>query len=277
LIRRKKRGDSRGSSRSFGDEKTSPQDDNLIEELKFMATTLEQNTLEAQPREAGTKNQARRVRRDGKIPAVVYGAGKESLSISVDPRHVTRILNSETGHNTIFDLALNGGERTKAMIVDWQYEPIKGHLLHIDLKRIALDKVLKVSVPIFLVGEAAGVKQEGGIMEQMLREVEIECLPADIPSHIDADVSHLTFGKVLRVSELPHSDKIKFITDENQPVAHVTSVKEEVVATPDATAAEAAAPAEPEVIKKGKQETEEEGAEAPAAAKPEKAEKKEKK
>ena len=113
-------------------------------------------------------------------------------------------------------------------------------------------------------------------MEQMLREVEIECLPADIPSHIDADVSQLTFGKVLRVSELPHSDKIKFITDENQPVAHVTSVKEEVVATPDATAAEAAAPAEPEVIKKGKQETEEEGTEAPAA-KPEKAEKKEKK
>ncbi len=243
-----------------------------------MATTLEQSTLEAQPREAGTKNHARRVRKDGKIPAVVYGAGKESLPITVDPRHVQRILNSETGHNTIFDLALSGGgERTKAMIVDWQYEPIKGHLLHIDLKRIALDKVLKVSVPIFLIGEAAGVKQEGGIMEQMLREVEIECLPADIPSHIDADVSHLTFGKVLRVSELPHSDKIKFITDENQPVAHVTAVKEEVVATPDATAAEAAAPSEPEVIKKGKQETEEEGGEAPAGGKAEKAEKKEKK
>ena len=241
-----------------------------------MATTLEQNVLEAQPREAGTKNDARAVRRGGKIPAVVYGAGKESLAITVDPRHVARILNSETGHNTIFDLALTGGEPTKAMIVDWQYEPIKGNLLHIDLKRIALDKVLKVSVPVYLVGEAAGVKQEGGIMEQMLREVEIECLPANIPSHIDADVSHLTFGKVLRVSELPHSDKIKFITDENQPVAHVTAVKEEVVATPDATAAEAAAPAEPEVIKKGKQETEEEGAEAPAA-KPEKAEKKEKK
>ena len=242
-----------------------------------MATTLEQNVLEAQPREAGTKNDARAVRRGGKIPAVVYGAGKESLAISVDPRHVSRILNSETGHNTIFDLALTGGEPTKAMIVDWQYEPIKGHLLHIDLKRIALDKVLRVSVPITLVGEAAGVKQEGGIMEQMLREVEVECLPADIPSHIDADVSHLTFGKVLRVSELPHSDKIKFITDENQPVAHVTAVKEEVVATPDAAAAEAAAPAEPEVIKKGKQEAEgEEGAEAPAA-KAEKGEKKEKK
>src|SRR6266568_441015 len=228
-----------------------------------MATVFEQNTLEAQPREAGSKNDARAVRRGGKIPAVVYGAGKESLSISVDPRHVQRILNSVTGHNTIFDLALTGGE------------PIKGHLLHIDLKRIALDKVLKVSVPVFLVGEAAGVKQEGGIMEQMLREVEVECLPGDIPSHIDADVSHLTFGKVLRVSELPHSDKMKFITDENQPVAHVTAVKEEVVATPEAVAAEAAAPAEPEVIKKGKQEAEEEGGEAPAA-KPEKAEKKEK-
>jgi large subunit ribosomal protein L25 len=243
-----------------------------------MASTIEQNTLEAQPREAGTKNHARRVRQGGKIPGVLYGAGKDSLSVSVDPRHVSRILNSETGHNTIFDLALSGGEKTKAMIVDWQYEPIKGHLLHIDLKRIALDKVLRVSVPIALVGEAAGVKQEGGIMEQMLREVEIECLPVDIPSHIDADVSELTFGKVLRVSDLPHSDKLKFITEANQPVAHVTSVKEEVVATPDATAAEAAAPTEPEVIKKGKQETEEEGAEAAPAEKGEKkAEKKEKK
>ncbi len=231
-----------------------------------MATALETNKLEAQPRQAGTKNQARRVRKDGKIPAVVYGAGKDALSVSVDPRVVTRILNSETGHNTIFDLAVNG-ESAKAMIVDWQYEPIKGKLLHIDLKRIAMDKVLRVSVPIELVGEAAGVKQEGGILEQMLREVEIECLPADIPSHIDVDVSHLTFGKVLRVSDLPHSEKMKFLTDENQPVAHVTSVKEEVVATPDAAAAEAAAPAEPEVIKKGKQETEEEGAEAPAEKK----------
>jgi large subunit ribosomal protein L25 len=240
-----------------------------------MATALETNLLEAHPREAGTKNEARRVRREGKIPAVVYGAGKDSVSVSVDPRVVTRILNSETGHNTIFDL-VNGGERTKAMIVDWQYEPIKGKLLHIDLKRIAMDRVLRVSVPILLKGEAAGVKQEGGILEQMLREVEIECLPADIPSHIDADVNELTFGKVLRVSDLPHSEKLKFISDANQPVAHVTSVKEEVVATPEAAAAEAAAaPAEPEVIKKGKQETEEEGAES--AEKPEKGEKKEKK
>ena len=236
-----------------------------------MATAIDNNLLEAQPRTPGNKNDARRVRRDGKIPAVLYGAGKDALSVSVDPRQVTRILNSETGHNTIFDLALDG-DRTKAMIVDWQYEPIKGKLLHIDLKRIAMDKKLTVKVPVFLKGEATGVKQQGGILEQMLREVEIECLPADIPSHIDADVSELVFGKVLRVSDLPRSAKFEFITDENQPVAHVTSVKEEVAPTPEAAAAEAAAPAEPEVIKKGKQETEEEGAEAP-----EKAEKKEKK
>jgi len=245
-----------------------------------MATVLEQNLLEAQPREAGTKNDARAVRRGGKIPAVVYGAGKDSQAISVDPRHVLRILHSVTGHNTIFDLALNGGEQTKAMIVDWQYEPIKGKLLHIDLKRIAMDKALKVSVPIFLRGEAAGVKQEGGILEQILREVEIECLPADIPSHVDADVSELVFGKVLRVSDLSLGEKVKVLTDPHQPVAHVTTVKEEVVAAPEAVAAEAGAvPAEPEVIKKGKQETDEEGAEGAEKAekKPEKAEKKEKK
>src|SRR5579871_6085208 len=226
-----------------------------------MATALETNVLEAQPREAGTKNHARRVRRDGKIPAVVYGAGKDSLPITVDPRVVTRILNSETGHNKIFDLALNG-EKTKAMIVDWQYEPIKGKLLHIDLKRIAMDKVLRVSVPVMLKGEAEGVKTQGGILEQILREVEIECLPADIPSHIDADVSQLMFGQVIRVSDLPQGGKVKFLTDAGQSVAHVVAVKEVVEAAPAEAAAEgAAAPAEPEVIKKGKQEAEGEAAE----------------
>ena len=242
-----------------------------------MAIAIDINVLEAQPRPSGTKNEARRVRMGGKIPAVVYGAGGEAVPVAVDPKQVLRILHSETGHNTIVDFALEG-RRTKAMIVDWQYEPIKGHLLHIDVKRIAMDKVLRVSVPILLKGEAAGVKQEGGILEHVLREVEIECLPADIPSHIDADVSELTFGKVLRVSDLPHGAKLKFLTDANQTVAHVTSVKEEVVATPDAVAAEAAAPAEPEVIKKGKQEVEgEEGAAEAPAGKAEKGEKKEKK
>ena len=247
-----------------------------------MATATQQQTnlLEAQPREAGNKNEARRVRRSGKIPAVVYGAGKNATPVSVDPRQVLRILHSETGHNTIFDLSLDG-ERTKAMIVDWQFEPVKGHLLHIDLKRIAMDQKLKVKVPIELKGEAEGVKQQGGILEQVLREVEVECLPGDIPSFIEADVTGLVFGKVLRVTDLPRSATFKYLTDENQPVAHIISVKEEVAPTPEAAAAEAAAaPAEPEVIKKGKQETEEEGtAEAGAekAEKPEKPEKKEKK
>jgi len=244
-----------------------------------MATATETNIVEAQPRQAGTKNDARRVRKGGKVPAVVYGAGKQPLSVSVDPKQISRILHSESGHNTIFDLHLDG-ERTKAMIVDWQYEPIKGALLHLDLKRIAMDQRLKVSVPVFIKGEAAGVKQQGGILDQVVREVEIECLPADIPSHIDADVSHLVFGQSLRVSDLPvDRSKVKLITAPDQVVAHVTSVKEEVAPTPEAAAAEAAAaPAEPEVIKKGKQETAEEGAEgAEKAEKPEKAEKKEKK
>jgi large subunit ribosomal protein L25 len=240
-----------------------------------MATATETNLLEAQPRTPGNKNDARRVRRGGKIPGVVYGAGKNALSVSLDPRQVSRILHSATGHNTIFDLTLDG-ERTKAMIVDWQYEPLKGSLLHIDLKRIAMDQKLRVNVPITLKGEAAGVKQQGGILEQVLREVEVECLPGDIPSSIEADVTELVFGKVLRVSDLPHIEKLKFLTDEDQPVAHIISIKEEEAPTPEAAAEAAAAPAEPEVIKKGKQETEEEG-EPAGGEKAEKAEKKEKK
>jgi large subunit ribosomal protein L25 len=229
-----------------------------------MATATEGNVLEATARTPGTKNDARRVRVAGKVPAVVYGAGKESMPVSLDPRQVTKILNSKTGHNTIFDLSV-GGENTKAMIVDWQYEPIKGSLLHIDVKRIAMDKLLRVEVPIVLKGESAGVKAQGGILEQMLREVEIECLPGDIPSAIEADVSELVFGKVLRVGDLPQNAKIKYITDENQPVVHITTVKEEVVAAPEAVAAEAGAvTAEPEVIKKGKQETEGEEEAEPA-------------
>src|SRR6266446_6637821 len=241
-----------------------------------MATATESIVLAALAGISGNKNVARRVRMGGNIPGVLYGAGKQSLPVTLDPRQVTRILHSATGHNTIFDLAVEGGESTKAMIVDWQYEPIKSHLLHIDLKRIAMDQKLTVSVPIVLKGEAAGVKQQGGILEQILREVE--CLPGDIPSAIEADVSELVFGKVLRVSDLTHDDKkIHLITDANQPVAHITTVKEEVAPAADAVAADAAAaPAEPEVIKKGKQEVEgEEGAEA-APEKPEKAEKKEK-
>src|SRR5256885_44928 len=229
-----------------------------------------QELVEAQPRpadEARTKNAARRVRRSGSIPAVVYGAKKDSVAVTVNPKQISRILHSDSGHNTVFDLKV-GGDQSKAMIVDWQYEPIKGTLLHIDLKRIAMDKALRVKVPVQLSGVPEGVKTQGGILEQIVREVEIECLPADIPDHIDVEVSHLVFGQVLRVSDLPHSGKIKFITDETQPVAHITSVKEVVEAAPAEVGVEAAAaaPAEPEVIKKGKQEGEEGAAEA---AKPE--------
>jgi len=222
--------------------------------------------VEAQPRPDSSrgKNEARRLRASGRVPAVVYGAKKNTLAVSVDPKQINRILGSESGHNTIFDLQVDG-EKTKAMIVDWQYEPLKGKLLHIDMKRIAMDEKIRVMVPIHLVGEAVGVKQQGGIMDQVIREVEVECLPGDIPTHIDADVSALEFGIVLRVKDLPHGGTLKFITPEDQAVAHVTAVKEEAAPTPDAAAeAAAAAPAEPEVIKKGKQETEEEGAE-PAA------------
>jgi large subunit ribosomal protein L25 len=224
--------------------------------------------VEAQPRPDSSrgKNEARRLRVSGRVPAVVYGAKKNTVAVSVDPKVISRILASKSGHNTIFDLQV-GGEKAKAMIVDWQYEPIKGSLLHIDLKRIAMDEKMRVSVPIHTVGEAAGVKQQGGILDVVLREVEIECLPGDIPTHIDADVSHLEFGIVLRVKDLPHGGKLKFITDGEQAVAHITSVKEEVAATPDAAAADAAAaPAEPEVIKKGKQDAEE-GEAAPPAKK----------
>ena len=239
-----------------------------------MATLTENFNVKAAGRDGRGKNEARRLRKSGSIPAIVYGAGKAPVPVSVDPKQMFRILKSDSGHNTIFDLALDG-ESTKAMIVDWQTEPIKGALLHIDLKRIAMDKKLTVTVPIVLKGEAYGVKTEGGILEQVLREVEIECLPADIPAHIDVDVTNLHFHDVLRVKDLPHGEgKLDFITDENQTVAHVIAVKEIVEATPEAAAADAAAaPAEPEVIKKGKQETEE-GA-APTAD--EKKEKKEKK
>ncbi len=230
---------------------------------------ISQEVLEAQPRPAESrgKNEARRLRASGRVPAVVYGAKKDAVAVSVDPKHISKILRSASGHNTIFDLQV-GAEKTKAMIVDWQYEPLKGKLLHIDMKRIAMDEKIRVKIPIHLVGEAAGVKTQGGIMDQVLREVEVECLPGDIPSHFDADVSEMVFGQVLRVADLKHGGELKFVTDETQAVAHVTAVKEEVVATPDAAAADAAATAaEPEVIKKGKQEAGEEGAEPAAAAK----------
>ena len=203
------------------------------------------------------KNAARRVRAAGKIPAVLYGSGHDPVAVEVDPKQISRILFSETGHNTIFDVEV-GSATAKAMIVEWQREPIKDQLIHIDLKRIALDKTLRVHVRVKLVGTPVGVKTEGGILDQVLREVEIECLPTDIPSHIDVDVSGMGLHAVLRVSGLPHSDKIKYMNAEDATVAHVVSIREEAAPAAEAEAAAAggAAPAEPEVAKKGKTEAE---------------------
>jgi len=225
------------------------------------------------------KNAARRVRAAGKIPAVLYGPGHEPVAVEVDPKQISRILFSESGHNTIFDVDVAGQPTAKAMIVDWQREPIKDRLIHIDLKRIALDKVLRVHVRVKLLGTPVGVKTEGGILDQVMREVEIECLPADIPSHIDVDVSGLEMHQVIRVSGLPHFDKIKYLTPEDATVAHVVHIREEVIAAPEAAEAavavpgaaaapgEAAAPAEPEVMKKGKAEAEAPAKKAEAPAK----------
>lgn len=215
-----------------------------------MAAPIE--AVVATPREGKfNKNAARRVRVAGKIPAVVYGAAQDAVAVTVDPRVITKILHSDSGHNTIFDLNVEGSALVKAMIVDWQHEPIKGRLLHIDLKRIAMDKMMRVSVPIQLIGTSVGVKNQGGILDHVLREVEIECLPNDIPSHLDVDVTNLELHGSIHVSDLPHSGSIKFLGDENATVAHVTAVKEEAAAEVVASAA-----TEPEVAKKGKTDAE---------------------
>ena len=218
---------------------------------------ITQEVVAATPREGKfNKNAARRVRVKGRIPAVVYGAKQEAIALEVDPKQILRILHSDAGHNSIFDLEIAGSTaKTKAMIVDWQYEPVRDTLLHIDFKRIALDVAIRVEVPIQLIGIPVGVKIGGGILDQVLREVEIECLPGDIPGHIDVDVTGLAFGDVLRVADLPHEGKIKFLTDENNTVAHVVAIKEEAAPAADAVAAAATGATEPEVVKKGKPET----------------------
>jgi|HubBroStandDraft_1064217.scaffolds.fasta_scaffold46060_3 large subunit ribosomal protein L25 len=214
-----------------------------------------QEIVTAKPREGKfNKNAARRVRVAGKIPAVLYGSGRDPVAIEVDPKQISRILFSEAGHNTIFDVEVSGHPTAKAMIVDWQREPINDRLIHIDLKRIALDKLLRVSVRVKLLGIPIGVKTAGGILDQVMREVEVECLPADIPSHIDVDVTGLEMHGVLRVSDLPHTDKVKYLSSEDSTVAHVVSIREEVVpvAAEAVVVDAAAAPTEPEVTKKGK-------------------------
>src|SRR5712692_3904522 len=236
----------------------------------------EKIVVEGAPRAQRGKNEARRLRQTGKVPAVLYGVQTCALPISVNAKQVGAILRSESGHNTLFQVDL-GGKAEPAILKDWLVDPITGKLLHVDLMRVAMDVRMKVKVPVHTFGEPAGVKVQGGVFEVVTREVEIECLPTDIPTEFKADVSHLMIGMHLRASDLMiDTAKLKLLTGPERVLAHGVALKVEEEKPAEAVAAEAAVPAEPEVIKKGKKEVEgEEGAEA--EAKPEKAEKGEKK
>jgi large subunit ribosomal protein L25 len=229
-----------------------------IEEQKVMTQVL---AVEVEAREEFGKNAARRMRRAGRIPAVVYGGGGPAIPVAVDPKEILQILHSESGHNAIFTLEIRGKAPARVMIRDWQTEPIRGDLLHVDLVRIARDTKLKLQVPIHVSGEPVGVKVQGGVFEFVLREVEVECLPDDIPERFVADVSGLELGKNIRVSDLPVAPRVKILTDPARVVAHVAELRAEEEVKPAAEEA-VAAPGEPEVIRKGK--AEEEGAEGEA-------------
>jgi large subunit ribosomal protein L25 len=232
---------------------------------------MQQFSVSAEIRSGRGKNASRQLRMAGQIPAVLYGQKEDTVALALSPKELSAILHSGTGHNTIFSLKVQGAAATSVMLKEWQHDPIKGNLLHADLLRIAMDEALQVKVPITTVGEAKGVKLQGGIFEFVLREVEVECLPADIPENITIDISNLEIGANFRVSDLPVNPKVKILSEPDLVVAHVISPKEEKVPEP---AIEAVA-AEPEVIKKGKVATEEEPEEPKTASKAE--DKKEKK
>jgi large subunit ribosomal protein L25 len=232
--------------------------------------------VEGAPRSHRGKNEARRLRQTGKVPAVLYGGKGEAITLAVNAKQVGAILRSASGHNTLFQVDL-AGKHEPAILKDWQVDPLSGNLLHVDLLRVAMDVRMRVKVPVHTFGEPAGVKQQGGVFEVVTREVEIECLPAEIPTEFKMDVSGLMLNQQLRARELPiDAAKMKLITDPERVLAHVVALKVEEEKPAEAVAAEAATPAEPEVIKKGKKEVEgEEGAEGEAKA--EKSEKGEKK
>jgi large subunit ribosomal protein L25 len=222
-------------------------------------------TLEAKKRDGRGKNEARRLRVSGRIPAVVYGARKdgqapEGVPVAVDPKEVLRILHSESGANTLINLKLEGGVESRVMVRDYQLDPITHQLLHADFYQLAMDKEIVVSIPVAVKGEAAGVKQQGGLLDFVTREIEVRCLPTDIPEHIDVDVTELMLHQSIRVRDLPGSPKWKAISEGDTMLVHIVmpKVEEEPVAAAATEAAAPAAPAEPEVIKKGKTEEKEE-------------------
>jgi large subunit ribosomal protein L25 len=234
---------------------------------------MAQIIVQGAPRTSRGKNEARRLRDTGNVPATLYGGKGEALSLSVNTKQVTAILRSETGHNTLFEVDF-AGKQEPAIVKDWQVDPVSGRLLHVDLLRVAMDVRMKVKVPVHTFGEAAGVKVQGGVFEVVTREVEVECLPANIPTEFRVDVSGLMLNQSVRASDLAiDKTKIKLLTDANSVLAHVVALRVEEEKPVEAAVVPGAVPAEPEVIKKGKKEVEgEEGAEA--GEKPEKQEKK---
>jgi large subunit ribosomal protein L25 len=217
------------------------------------------STLQAEKREERGKNAARRLRASGRIPAVVYGGEKgKATEIAVDPKVLLRILHSESGVNTLIGLEGIGSGDTRVLVKEYQLDPIDHKLLHVDFYQVAMDKAITVTVPIVLKGEAKGVKQQGGIVDFVHREIDIETLPGDIPENIVVDVSELMLNQGIRVRDiLTEGAKWKPMTDPDSMIVHVVALKAEEPA-PAEVAAAAAAPAEPEVIKKGKTEKEEE-------------------
>jgi large subunit ribosomal protein L25 len=217
-------------------------------------------TVTAEVRASRGKNEARRTRMEGKIPAVVYGAFKDPVSVTVNPREISKIVHSKSGYNTIFNLAIAGGETTPVMLVDNQVDPVKGSLLHADLKRIDLSKRIRVAIPVLTEGEPAGVKVQGGLLELITRAIEIECLPDEIPESFTINVSELMIGQSRRASHVALSGSMKLVSAPDLVIAHCVALRAEeepAAATAEAAAPEAAAgAAEPEVIKKGKKEEE---------------------
>ena len=216
-------------------------------------------TLEATRRDTIGKNEARRTRRGGLVPAVLYGAtsdgARNATSIAVNPRALLRILHSESGANTLISLQLAGGGDARVLVKDYQLDPVTHEVLHADFYRVAMDKVIQVTIPVIVKGEPKGVKQQGGVLEFIRREIEIECLPGDIPENVEVNVDELMLHQGVRVRELAINPKWKPVSDPDMMLVHVIMPKaEEAPAAADAAAAAPTAPAEPEVIKKGKKE-----------------------
>ncbi len=210
-------------------------------------------TLNAVKRESRGKNEARRLRVAGSIPAVVYGGEQGAVAISVDPKALSRILHSESGVNTLVDLKVDGEAPTKVLVKDFLLQPVDHSLLHADFYRIAMDKLLTVSVRIEVEGEAKGVKLQGAVLEFLTREIEVECLPADIPESITVNVSELTMGQSVRVRDVAEGQKWTPLVDGDLMLVHLVAPK--AVAEAAVEGAVTATP-EPEVIKKGKTDKE---------------------